>query len=305
MNDPKRESSRTEGTVDECTIPSAPSPEVLEKYVLDQDKEEQKEIASYVEWQASGEKVQHLEKVKSECVIGREIDVWDVRTDKSRYWVLTGPTNLYIQDDWVSLDYLISFHIGLMARVMARREERAHVTDKELLPAAWRRWEQAFEALNRADEAEEFQAVGMRCRECLLEFIQFVSGDGMVPNDVEPPKRGDFIHWSELVADTIARGSSSDRVRSYLKAISKSTWELVNWLTHSKNAVALDAHLAIDATKNVLDAFGSALMRYERDLPDRCPNCGSYKITSQSMPEHEPPYLAVCKSCGWFDSGKC
>lgn len=300
-----QEPIRPEIKEDDCTIPSAPSPEVLQKYVLSRDEEGQQEIASYVEWQVDEETVQYLEKVKSERVLGRDVDVWDVRTDKSRYWVLTGPTNLYLQDDWISLDYLISFHVGLMARVTATSEATAHATDKELLPAAWRRWEQAFEALNRADEAEEFQAVGMRCRECLLEFIQFVSDDGMVPDGAEAPKRGDFVHWSELVADTIARGAGSDRVRSYLKAISKSTWELVNWVTHSKNAVVLDAHLAIDATKNILDAFGAAFVRYERDLPDRCPNCGSYRITSQSVPEHNPPYLALCKSCSWFDPGEC
>jgi hypothetical protein len=298
------ESGENEELLDECTIPGPPDPAVLAAHILNREVEEENDIASYVEWQASDEKVSYLEKTKTERILGRELAVWDVRTDKSRYWVLSPPTNLYLQDDWISLDYLISFHVGLMTRVESLRERKASESDKDLLPGAWRRWEQAFEAADRADEAEEFQAVGMRCRECLLEFVNAVGLDSMVPEGEEQPKRGDFIHWSEYIANTIAGGSSSKKVRSYLKTISESTWELVNWLTHAKNAVSLDAHLAIDATKNVLQAFGAALVRHQRALPDRCPNCGSYRIGSRSLPEHDPPYAVVCKSCDWEEAGR-
>jgi hypothetical protein len=76
-------------------------------------------ISDYVETQARDEKVQHAEKIMSEHVVGRDYDCWDVHTDKDRYWVITSPTNLYSQHYFPSLDYTLSFHIGVMLRVMA------------------------------------------------------------------------------------------------------------------------------------------------------------------------------------------
>ena len=35
--------------------------------------------------------------------------------------------------------------------------------------------------LDKAEESEEIQAVGMRCRECLLAFVRSVANHSMVP----------------------------------------------------------------------------------------------------------------------------
>jgi len=42
-----------------------------------------------------------------------------------------------------------------------------------------------------------------------------------------------LIAWSQLIADALARGSSNDRVRSYLKGFAKDTWQLTQWLTRA------------------------------------------------------------------------
>lgn len=64
----------------------------------------------------------HVEKVASERIFGREHDVWDVHTDKERWWVVTGPTNLYSQSLMPSLDYTLSFHAT--SRVAKPAEQR-------------------------------------------------------------------------------------------------------------------------------------------------------------------------------------
>src|SRR3546814_16380702 len=69
--------------------------------------------------------VQHAEKIKTERVMGTDYSVWDVHTNLNRWWVITNPTNLYSQVLMPSLDYTLSFHIGLMARV--QEIGRAHV----------------------------------------------------------------------------------------------------------------------------------------------------------------------------------
>jgi hypothetical protein len=72
----------------------------------------------------------------------------------------------YKQADLPSMETILSFHIGLTARLVARSAREASATDEQQdrTPAAWRKFAQAAEAIDKADEAEEFQAVGMRCR---------------------------------------------------------------------------------------------------------------------------------------------
>jgi hypothetical protein len=83
-----------------------------------------------------------------------------------------------------------------------------------LLPGSWRRWEQAFEACDSGDEAENFQAVGMRLRECLLSFVDETCSDELVvPNDATPPKRGDFKNWTDLLATALVPGPSAAKLR--------------------------------------------------------------------------------------------
>ncbi len=297
---PRKASNRKIAPKDECVIPPKIPDSALPNLVFKRDRDAEREIREYVESQAKDEKVVHAEKVGTETILGRKHDAWDVRTDKARWWVITGPTNLYSQELFPSLDYTISFHIGLMARVAARHDPGVEHAEREFQLAVWRRWEQAAEALDEADEAEEFQAVGMRCRECLKAMAKGMARPELVSAGREPPKRGDFVAWSELAAEFFAKGASAEYVRGYLKSVSRSAWQLVNWVTHSENATREDATIAVESTQHVVGVFGRAMFRHARGLPDRCPQCGSYRIGLRREP-HEEPSAAVpaCQACGW------
>ena len=267
---------------------------------------ERRAVVQYFEIESPDDvEVEHAEKVHTESMRGgQRYDIWDVHATDGRWWVITNPTNLYLQEQYPSMDLALSFHIGLTQRVMFG-EKRTHETDeqRDRLSTSFRRLEQADDALNEADEAEEFQAVGMRCRECLLAFIRETATEDMVPEGEEAHHRGDFVHWSELVAGTIASGRSQKRLRGYLKNLAKSAWDLVSWLTHAENATRLDGELAVEATGHVLTVFSYALVRYERGEPDRCPVCSSYRLTSDYRPElgRGGAYVTLCESCGWED----
>jgi hypothetical protein len=283
-----------------CTIPEPVDPAVLNAFAP-QPKDETDVIKSYVEWQSPNEKVTYVEKVLSERIFDRKMDAYDVHTDGERYWVITQPTNLYSQRLFPSLDYTISFHVGVTARMMATRKATATDQQQDRIAAAWRRWTQAAESLDAADEAEEFQAVGMRCRECLIAMVRATAQPAMVPDGTEAPKAAAFIAWSELIADATASGASASEVRGYLKAMARSTWQLVSWLTHASNAARYDAEMALDATQNTLAAFSMAIIRHERGTPDRCPQCTSYRLRSVHVPDLDldPPYVTQCDVCGW------
>lgn len=267
---------------------------------MESPEHQKRDIRQYFESQVDDEEITHLEKIASERIFGRKHDVWDLHTNKDRWWIITEATNLYRQRDFPSMDYAISFHIGLMARIAARQRANATEEEETRFSVAWRRFEQAHRALDEADEAEDFQAVGMRCRECLIAFVREAGSDDMVPDGHDRPKRSDFVHWSELIAQTVAAGSGNERLRGYLKTTAKVTWEYVQSLTHASDAARFDGEIAIDATGHVLSTYSHALLRHERGLPDRCPDCSSYRLFREYAPEIDS-YITICEACGWED----
>lgn len=264
------------------------------------DRERRHVIDYFLGQSPEGTLVSHSEKIAVERVYGIRHDVWDVHSSDGRWWVISNPMNLYSAERFPSMDEAFAFHIGVTGRLLARQSLEAPVDEDERaqLPQAWRRFEQAAQALDQADEAEDFQSVGMRCRECLLTFIGEIADDDMVAKGAEAPKKADFLNWSELVANALAHGARSARIRGYLKALAKSTWELVSWLTHEKNATRYDGIIAVDATSHLLETFSMAQIGFERGETDRCPSCGSYQLSKDYDKERdvEVPY---CKVCEW------
>ena len=265
---------------------------------MESPEHERRQVAEYMELEASDERVTRAEKIASEHVMGHEYNVWDVETDKGSWWVVTNMTNLYAKSQFPSMDQVLSFHIGLMHRIMARDAISARTSEEERdrLKVPWRKWEQAAKASEEADEPEAFQADGMRCREALLAFVLAIATDAMVPEGETKPHGGNFLRWSELIAAAIT--PESPRLRGFLRKTAAATWDLVNWLTHEADARRFDAVIAVNVTSNALDVFGMALVRHERGEPDRCPECGSYRVVGDYRSESDS-YVTLCGACEW------
>jgi hypothetical protein len=236
-------------------------------------------IRNFLRLKDPDDAVVHLEKVASEGIFGRHYDVWDVHTDRGRWWVITNPPFRYDQTDFKSMDVALSFHVGLMQRVVAHRAPLVPQQERDRLAAAWRKWTQAAEALDEADEAEEFQSVAMRARESLLSLTRALRKDEMVPEGETPPQWDNFTGWAELIAQAIAQG----RLRSYLIGVAKESWQYVNFLTHDQNANRFDAEIAIDVASNVLLTYGRAFLRWEsagRTVAHPAPRTASLPTTA-------------------------
>ncbi len=259
----------------------------------------------YLSQSPEGTEVLHAEKVASERIYGIKHDVWDVHASDGRWWVITNPTNLYPQEiaPTPSMDHAFALHIGVTARLLAREHLEAPVDGlpRDFVSKTWRRFEQAAEALNVADEAEDFQAVGMRLRECLISFAQDTADLATVPEGSEPPKRSDFKGWAELLAYAAAPEPRGKQMRSYLRSMSREVWDIVSWLTHAANARRSDAETAADAVSHLIQVFSLALIRESRGDPIKCPACGSYQVTmnyrDDASEQPGTPYL-LCEACG-------
>lgn len=253
-------------------------------------KAEIKSIRTYTEDQVQ-EAVVHVEQVASEMVGPVRHDIWDVHCSDSRWWVVTSPTRHYSQTDFKSRDVVLTFHVGLALRVSYRHDRQVPVAPEPalLLPGSWRRWEQAFEAYDSGDEAENFNAVGVRLRECLLAFVGETCNDDLLADGEELPKRGDFKGWTDLLANRLAAGRSAAELRSYLKKLAVETWTYVNWLTHAENAVRMDAEIGLKAVGHLLGTFTAARMRLDQ-IGTRCEKCDSYRVVG-----------GVCQHCEWVN----
>lgn len=271
--------------------------------MLDATDHERQSIIDYLASQAPDERVELVQKVYSERLHGTTHDIWDVHTDKDRWWVITGPTNLYSQAQFPNMDLALTFHVGLCLRIP--RSERRDVTDLALEPllGCWRAFQQAHDAIRTAQEVEDYQALGVRCRECLLSLVHSVQEAIAPPPSVAEVKQSDFVGWAEAIADIVLAGPSQKARRQLLKSSAKATWQFVNWLTHSRSAHFHDAEAALAVTEQTLSLFTTATIRHIRGVPDSCPSCGSQRLAPErGMHTSEPDKLyerPVCMACGW------
>ncbi|MFZ0676728.1 gamma-glutamylcyclotransferase [Candidatus Binatus sp.] len=295
-------SSEAEDRPSDCVLPPDHPlpPEEVGRYSAERDPDAEQGIANYIHGQAPDETVQHVERVKTEYVMGDPYEIWDVTTDKDRWWVITNLTNLYSQKHFPSLDYTLSFHIGLMMR-LRNRPQGADRSDPQPFDEVFRRQEQAKERHERAIEAEDYQSVGMQLRECLLSLISVMRRRVEFGPDIERPKDGDFTAWSRILMDRLCPGEKNKELRQYLKTTSEKTWQLVNWLTHDRSANKTASSISIEASDTIVGHYVQLLMRERDDKTEKCPLCSSRNIRTHFDIVIEPDgaYYDTCGSCDW------
>lgn len=270
--------------------------------MLKSTESEVEQVREYFEWQAPDLEVTFMQKVYSEVVLNTRHDVWDIHTNKDRWWVITGGTNLYSQEQFPNMDLALTFHIGLMLRIP--RTEKQQEGDLRLLPfgPVFERLEDAGTAVTQAHKLSDYQAVGVRCREVLLELIALAQDAAVWKTDA-PPQRANFRAWTEIICNDLLPSDANKERRAALKGVLESAWTFSNWLTHSKSATWIDADLAYSLTQHAIGMATSLILRELRGVPEECPRCGSPHLE----PEHgentaAPGFLwerPRCADCGW------
>lgn len=265
--------------------------------------EEIQHITDYMASQANDREVTFVQKMYAENIHGHVHDVWDVHTDKERWWVITNPTNLYSQDQFPNIDYAVTFHVGLCVRIP--RSEKQKISDLPIEPLThcYRLMAEAAAALVGAQEVADFQAVGVRCREMLLAFTDASQKVLLWSSAEEKPKSADFKAWTDHVCAIVLPGPSHENRRHLFKTLLDSAWKYSNWLTHSKHSNWHDAEAAVSVAENALSLSISKLVQHLRGVPEQCPSCGSFRLSPERArnPENEDETWerAACDKCDW------
>lgn len=271
--------------------------------MLDATQDEIDAVRSYMEWQAPDLSVEFVQKVYSENVLSHRHDVWDVHTNVDRWWVITGPTNLYSQEQFPNMDLALTFHVGLCLRIP--RSDRQTVSDIPIEPFAEcvRYIQEVSDAVKHAEEVADYQAIGVRCREALLAFTNVAQVLLPWRGSNDPPKRADFKAWVDHICSVALVGETQKERRRLFKSLLTSAWDFANWLTHTKASKWNDAEAAAESTGNAVSLAMSSIIQHVRGVPPACPACGSHRLSpergynSADESEWERP---TCVKCDWI-----
>ena len=196
-------------------------------------QEEIDKVTSYFDGQAPDLKVEFIQKVYSENLLGHCHDVWDVHTDQDRWWVITNPSNLYSQEQFPNMDLALTFHVGLCLRIP--RSEKQKLSELPLEPFAqcYRYLSEASEALGQAEEVLDYQSIGMRCREALLAFAE--AAQTVLPwTSTDPkPKQADLRAWADHICTVTMVGDSHKERRHLFKNQLETAWSFANFCADS------------------------------------------------------------------------
>lgn len=260
---------------------------------------EERAIRDYVNGQSpKDDQAELVQRVRAQRILGRTHEVFDVHCEKTRWWVITDPTNLYLQTDFPDSEQALIFHIGLGAILAERSRGELPEEEVEYVAAPWRRYRDALDVMNEASEAEDFQAVGIKCRDALIALGKLHQDSHWLGELAEKPKVADFKGWGSIYAERLSDG----RTRNYVKALVEKTWDLAVALQHNSNATPFDADLMLEATAHLISTVSRLMYRIEHGDPERCPKCESYKLDEDI--EHDDGaqgfYAStVCAKCGW------
>jgi len=272
------------------------------------------EVASYVERDGE-EKVASAKPEQHFNDLGPKVTAWNVKTDKGAWWVVEGdgvPMNLYPQDAYYfSADEAYSFHMGITARLLTRE---AHDPEQVLLSISFgstrfvgvrRKLHVASEALATITEPEHAQAIGLTCREVLIELGKEVLLNREVPADKDAPKNADFKNRARLSIERLAPGSENGELRDAARRVADGAWAFSCHVTHSPHSTRQDAVVCITMTAAVVSMFEQLLEKVDQDEGVlSCPSCKSRQIDiiDRQVAEDKPkePILS-CSYCGWSE----
>ena len=81
--------------------------------------------------------------------------------------------------------------------------------------------------MQNAEEADDLQAIGVRCREVLITLVDELKINELTNDLNKQIKKADVKEQLGTLYDYLAAGNSMRKIRSHVKASAESTWELV------------------------------------------------------------------------------
>lgn len=231
--------------------------------------------------------------------LSMEVCVWNVKTDNDGdWWVVEGdevPMNLYSQSAYYfGADEAYSFHMGLMKRMRVEQEKfssedfvRGVTLGTDIAPQLFRKLKNVAQLIDSAHEVEDFQSIGVQCREILIELGNYIYVPDMATNG-EQPQKSNFKQKVELFLQFYLKGSENSDYRSMIKKLTESTWEYACKITHSSKATFYEASSCVMMCTSLIGVCENILQKiYDPVSQYKCSSCKSKRLVIDSDESNE------------------
>lgn len=274
-----------------------------------------KEVIKYIEEQFDNKcKVVSAKSEKDFNDLGYKVNVWNVKTNnEGAWWVVEGeeiPMNLYPQDAYYfSADEAYSFHIGIMERLFVRENKfnpenyiKAISLDRDIAPILLRKLKNIAQLIDAAMEIEDFQSIGVQCREILIELGNSIYKPEMAICD-EQPQKSNFKKKAELFANYCLEGSENSDYRNYIKKITEATWDYSNKITHSQDSTYYDVSICVTLVISLVCLYENIQQKTSDPFSKTiCKYCKSKKLSivnDESVDKEMLQKICLkCEECG-------
>ena len=238
--------------------------------------------------------------------LGVEVNVWNVKTKSDAFWVVEGasaPMNLYTQNaHYFSADEAYSFHMGITQRLSKRHQnEFKHIIDEipldiEQLKSINRKLNMASQKLSIDLEPEEFQSIGLICRESLIDLSKELCKRNPELVKKKEIKGSDFKGIANEFINLYIPGKQNSDLRNYSRKLVESAWNYNSIVVHSQNKTYPDVKIALLFTSSVVSLLENLFYKYIGfDSEFGCSECGSKQI--EFIETENNNLIALCTSC--------
>ena len=238
--------------------------------------------------------------------LGTEVNVWNVKTKSEAFWVVEGesaPMNLYTQNaHYFSADEAYSFHMGITQRLSKRyQNDFKHIIDEipldiEQLKSINRKLNMASQKLSIDLEPEEFQSIGLICRESLIDLSKELCKRNPELVKEKKLKASDFKGIANEFINLYIPGKQNADLRNYSRKLVGSAWSYNSIVVHSHNKTYPDVKIALLFTSSVVSLLENLFYKYIGfDNEFGCSKCGSKQI--EFIETENNNLIALCKSC--------
>jgi len=252
------------------------------------------------------EEITSIKCEKTFTDLGLEVNVWNVKTKTKSFWVVEGesaPMNLYTQDAYYfSADEAYSFHMGITQRLTSKNQkEFKHIIDEipldiEQLKSINRKLNLASQKLSIDLEPEEFQSIGLICRESLIDLSKELCKRKPEIIKRKQLKLSDFKGVANEFIDLYISGKQNSKLRNYSKKLVDIAWSYNSIIVHSQDKTYPDVKIALLFTSSVVSLLENLFYKYLGfDNEFACPECGSKQIEFYKTESNK--LIAICKSC--------
>jgi hypothetical protein len=269
--------------------------------------EAEKAIIEYLKTQSDVDEVTNIKCAETFKDLGVIVNVWNVKTKSKAYWVVEGetvPMNLYPHEAYYfSADEAYSFHLGLTQRLSKREEiDFKHVIDEipldiDHLKSISRKLKVAAEKLQIHLEPEDFQSIGLMCRESLVDLSKELYNRNPELMKSKELKRSDFKGIANAFIDYYIPGKQNSDLRNYSKKLIENAWSYNSTVVHSQNKKFPDAKIALLFTSCAISLMENLFYKhFGFDQDFGCSDCGSLQV--EFIDNENGTMTSVCQVCG-------